>query len=45
MDEFTKSFSEQLNKILALDSTNQTSDEFIIITENLLTFYCYQKLT
>lgn len=41
MDEFTKTFSSQLNRVLALDSTDQTSDEFIIITENLLTFYSF----
>lgn len=41
MNLFTKQFSSQLNQILALNTTGEVSEEFVIITENLLTFYSF----
>jgi hypothetical protein len=41
MNTFTKTFSTQLNQVLALNTTNQTSDDFVVIEENLLTFYSF----
>lgn len=41
MTELSKAFAEQINQVLALDTTNTTSDDVAILTENLLTFYSF----
>lgn len=41
MNSFTKTFATQLNQVLALNTTNQTSDDFVVVEENLLTFYSF----
>jgi len=41
MNAFTKSFATQLNTVLTLDTTDTSSDDFVVIEENLLTFYSF----